>query len=88
MINTATELCDQLLYIYIYIYIYIYTTQYDSFSDYQKKSINILNKPENVIFDFVGDNLPPMQALESDEWVKLEPEETLSKRAKLNLEKE
>ena len=29
-----------------------------------------------------------MQALESDEWVKLEPEEALSKRAKLNLEKE
>ena len=47
--------------------------------------------PENVPIDLYLDEdenyLPPMSALEIDEEVKLEPEETIDERVKLNLRK-
>ena len=72
--NTASKLCDKLL--------NIFTTQYDNLWEYQKKKINVLNRPENVTLDFVEDDLTPMPAL-SDE-VKLEPEESIAEKVKLN----
>ena len=52
-----------------------------------KKRVNVLNKPEKLILDLDRDNLPPMSSLESDEEVKLELEETIAERVKLNLRK-
>ena len=71
--NTASKLCDKLL--------NIFTTQYDNLSEYQKKKINVLNRPENVTLDFVEDDLTPMPAL-GDE-VKLEPEESIAEKVKV-----
>ena len=76
MNNTASKLYDKLL--------NIYTTQYENLSEGQKKKVNVLNIPENLAFDFVECNLPPMPPLERDEEVKLEPEETIGERVKLN----
>ena len=70
VINTASKLYDNLL--------NIYTTQYDKFSEDLKKGVNVL------ILDFDKDDLPPMSALKSGEEVKLEPEETIAERIKLN----
>ena len=42
---------------------------------------------ENLSIDLYLDNLPPMTALEGDEEVKVEPEETIAERVKLNLRK-
>ena len=47
MINTASTLYDNLL--------NIYTTQYDNISEDQKKKINVLKRPENLIRDFIED---------------------------------
>ena len=44
-----------------------------------------LTRPENLTLHFVEDNLLLMVALEDDEEVKLEPEEKINKRVKLNL---
>ena len=76
MINTASKLYNKLL--------NICTTQYDILSEDQKKKINVLNRPENLTLDFVEDDLPPMPPLEGDEEVKLEPEESIVERVKLN----
>ena len=73
-INTASKSYDKLYNIYI--------TQYDNLSQDQKKKLNVLNSPENAALDFVEDNLPTMPPLESNEEVKLEPEETSSEREK------
>ena len=54
----------------------ICTTQYDNLSDDQK---------ENLTLHFVEDDLLLMVAPEDDEEVKLEPEEKINKRVKLNL---
>ena len=62
----------------------IYAIKYDNLSEDQKKKVNVLNRPGNLTIDFVEDNLPPMSALEGDEEVKLEPEETIAERIKLN----
>ena len=74
MIDTASKLCDNLL--------NIYATRYDKFSENLKKRINVLNKPEMVILDFDRGDLPPMPAVEGDEEVKVEPEETIAERKK------
>ena len=74
MIDTASKLCDNLL--------NIYATRYDKFSENLKKRINVLNKPEMVILDFDRGDLPPMLAVEGDEEVKVEPEETIAERKK------
>ena len=76
VINTASKLYDKLL--------NIHTTQYDNFSEDQKKNVNVLNKPENLIINFVEDDLQSMPPLEGDEEVKLEPEETITERVKSN----
>ena len=75
VINTASKLYDKLL--------NIYTTQYEKFSESQKKRINVLNRSENLTLDFVEDYLPPVPPLEGDEEVKLEPEETIAETIKL-----
>ena len=54
----------------------ICTTQYDNLSEDQK---------ENLTLHFVEDDLLLMVAPEDDEEVKLEPEEKINKRVKLNL---
>ena len=74
MIDTASKLCDNLL--------NIYATRYDKFSENLKKRINVLNKPEMLILDFDRGDLPPMPAVEGDEEVKVEPEETIAERKK------
>ena len=74
MIDTASILCDNLL--------NIYATRYDKFSENLKKRINVLNKPEMLILDFDRGDLPPMPAVEGDEEVKVEPEETIAERKK------
>ena len=72
VINTASKSCDKIL--------NIYTAQYDKFSEDLKKMINILYKAQMLIFD-----LPPIPPLlEGDEEVKLELEETIAERIKLN----
>ena len=62
----------------------MYTTQYNKLSEDSKKRINVLNKSEMLILDFDRYDLLPMTPLESDEEVKLEPEETSAERLKLN----
>ena len=79
MIDTASILCDNLL--------NIYATRYDKFSENLKKRINVLNKPEMLILDFDRGDLPPMPAVEGDEEVKVEPEETIAERKKKNPQK-
>ena len=74
--NTASKLYDKLL--------SIYTTQYNKLSEDSTKKIIVLNKPEMLIFDFDEDDLPPMLPLEDDEEVKIEQEETIAERIKLN----
>ena len=71
MINAASILYDKFLNIYV--------TQYDNLPENQKKNINVLNNPKNLFLDFVED-LP----LEGDGKVKLETEETIAARVKLN----
>ena len=72
VINTASKSCDKIL--------KIYTAQYDKFSEDLKKMINVLYKTEMLIFD-----LAPIPALlKGDEEVKLELEETIAERIKLN----
>ena len=82
MLNTALEFYNKLL--------NIYKTQYYKLTKAHKKRIKIQNVPENLPIDLdlyldedEGD-LPPMPALESDEEVKLEPEESIAERIKLN----
>ena len=48
-----------------------------------KKRVNVLNKPEMLILDFDEDDLPPLPLLEGDE-VKLETQENIAERIKLN----
>ena len=74
--NAASKLYDKLL--------SIYTTQYNNLSEDSKKKIIVLNKTEMLIFDFDEDDLQPMLPLEDDEEVKLEQEETIAERIKLN----
>ena len=74
MIDAASKLCDNLL--------NIYATRYDKFSENLEKRINVLNKPEMLILDFDRGDLPPMPAVEGDEEVKVEPEETIAERKK------
>ena len=38
----------------------IYKTQYKKLSEYQKNSINVLNRLESLTLDFIKDDLPPM----------------------------
>ena len=69
----------------------IYTTQYDKLTKTQKKRLKVQNMPENLPADFYLDPdencLPPMPPLEDDEKLKLEPEETIAERVKLNSQK-
>ena len=61
----------------------IYTTQYGKLSEYSKKRVNVLDRPESLTLDFDEDDLP----LEGDEEVKFEPEEIIVERIKLNRRK-
>ena len=79
VIDTGSKLCDNLL--------NIYATRYDKFSENLKKRINVLNKPEMLILDFDRGDLPPIPAVEGDEEVKVEPEETIAERKKKNPQK-
>ena len=38
----------------------IYKMQYKKLSEYQKNSINVLNRLESLTLDFIKDDLPPM----------------------------
>ena len=78
MINTASKLYNLQS---------IYKTQYDKLSENLKKRINVLNKPEMLILDFVEDDSPPMSPLDDEEEVKVEPEESIAERVKLNPQK-
>ena len=80
-IDTLLELYKKLL--------NIYKTQDDKLAKAQKKRIKVQNLPENVPIDLYSNenNLPPISALEEDEEVKLEPEETIDERRKLNPQK-
>lgn len=55
---------------------------------HHKKKIKVQNVPENLPIDVCLDqdeddgNLPPMTALDGDEDIKLEPEETIAARIK------
>ena len=69
MINACSKLYDKIL--------SIYTAQYNKLPEDQKKTINVLNRPENLTLGFSEDDLPP---LEGDE--KLE--ETIAERVKLD----
>ena len=66
----------------------MYASQYSKFSDDLKKRVNDLNKTKILILDFNFDEgedvLPPMPPLDDYEEVKLEPEETIAERIKLN----
>ena len=79
MLDTALEL---------YKVLNIYKTQYDKLTKAQKKRIKVQNVPDNLPIDlyFDEDGLPQIPTLEDDE-VKLEPEETIAERIKLNPQK-
>ena len=64
VINTFSTLYDKLL--------NIYTTQFYNLLVDQKKRINVLNRPENLMLDFDKDDLWPMPPLKCNEEVKLE----------------
>ena len=82
-VNTALELHNKIL--------NIYKSQYDKLTKARKKRIKVQNLPENLSIDLHLDenegNLPPIHALEGDEDSKLEPEETITERIKLNPQK-
>ena len=79
MPTTAHELYSKLL--------NIYKTQYDKLKRPHNKKIEVQDMPENLVIDLYLDGdedaLPPMPALEDDEDVQLEPEETIGERVKL-----
>ena len=75
-INTSSKLYEKFL--------NIYQNQYNKLPEDQKKMMNVLNKPENLTLDFIEDDLPPR---EGDKELKLQPEETIAKRMKLNPQK-
>ena len=52
-----------------------------------KKRVDDLNKLEILIIDSDEDTLPPMSALEGYKEVKLQREETIAERIKLNSRK-
>ena len=54
-----------------------------------KKRIKVQNVPENLPFELYidGDELPLMSSLEDDKVVKLNPEELIAERIKLNPQK-
>ena len=62
----------------------MHTTQYNKFSEDLKERVKILNKPKMISLDSDKDDLPPMAPLEGNEEVKLEQEETIVERVKLN----
>ena len=70
MFETALELYNKL--------VNIYKTQYD------KLTKSNLNVPEKLPIELYLDELLLVQPLEDDEELKLEPEETITKRTKLN----
>ena len=72
VINNTSKLYDKLL--------NKYGTQYNKLSEYQKKMINVVNKPGMLSLDFTEDDLVPMFSLEGDE----EPEEAIAERLKLS----
>ena len=76
VINTAFKLYDTLL--------NIYKTQYDKLWEDSKKSLSVINKPEMLILDFDDDDWQPIPPAEDEKEVKLEPEETITERIKLN----
>ena len=55
-----------------------------SFQIIRKKKIDILNRSENLTLDFDEDGLPRILPLKGDQEVKLEPEQTIAERVKLN----
>ena len=76
MINAASKLYNKLL--------NIYTTHYDKLSEDSEKRVSVLNQPEMSELDFDKYDLLP---LEGDEGVKLESEQTIAERVKLDLRK-
>ena len=80
VIDTALELYNKLL--------NIYKTHYDKLTKGKKQRMKVQNVPENLTIDLYldEDNLTAILALKDDE-VKLEPEETIAERVKLNLRK-
>ena len=52
VVNTASKLYGSIF--------NIYKTQYKKLSEYQKKSINALNRLESLTLDFIKDDLPSM----------------------------
>ena len=66
----------------------IYKSQYDKLTKVQKKRIKVQIMPKSLPIDLYldedGDDLPQMPPLGDDEEVKLEPEDTIAKRAKLS----
>ena len=76
MIANRSTLYDKLL--------SIYKTQYDKLIKAEKKSIRVQNTPKNLVIslylDKDEDDLPSIPALQGDEEVKLELEETIAKR--------
>ena len=70
MFETALELYNKL--------VNIYKTQYDKLTE------SNLNVPEKLPIELYLDELLLVPPLEDDEELKLEPEETITKRTKLN----
>ena len=83
VVKTALELYSKLL--------NIYETYYSKLTEAQKKWMKVQNMPEIVPIDFYldedKDDLTLATRLEGDGVVKLEPEETILKRVKLNAQK-
>ena len=78
MLTAAHELYDKVL--------IIYKTQYDKLKQAHQKNIKVQDMPDNLSIDLYldEDHLPPIPTLESNKWVKLEPEEIIAERGKLN----
>ena len=81
--DTALELYNNLL--------NIFKIQYDQLTKSQKKKIKAKNIPVNLAIELYlyedEDDLPPMAPLEDDEEVKLEPEQIITERIRLNPQK-
>ena len=83
MLDTALELYNKIL--------NVYKTQYYKLTKAQKKRKKVRNMPKNlsinIYFDEDEEDLSPIPLIKGNEEVKLQPEETVDERVKLNVGK-
>ena len=80
VLDAALELCNKL--------VNIYKTQNDELKKSRKKRIKFKNVSENLPIDlYLDEDLDDLPQLEGDEKAKLDPEQTIGERVKINRRK-